>query len=161
MRSSEIRWRKLKLRLRDKCFANHKAPCTFIWQQPFQSVLALRGCSATDLIQSQEHGSSFSITCLTELPMLDILSCVSNTKSVQAIRCIPLYRCCLISYYVSLHKPSPVTRLTLQQGSSTFWVRGPIYIFHIILRAAVIADYKIIMDLLNIIIGAWAAHQVT
>ena len=26
MRSSEIRLRKLKLRLRDKCFANHKAP---------------------------------------------------------------------------------------------------------------------------------------
>ena len=46
-------------------------------------------------------------------------------------------------------------------GSSTFWVRGSIYIFHIILRAAVIADYKIIMDILNIIIGAWAAHQVT
>ena len=31
---------------------------------------------------------------------------------------------------------------------------------HIILRAAVIADYKIIMDILNIIIGAWAARQV-
>ena len=30
-----------------------------------------------------------------------------------------------------------------------------------VLRAAVIADYKIIMDILNIIIGAWAAHQVT
>ena len=42
----------------------------------------------------------------------------------------------------------------LGQGSSTFLVRGPIYIFHIILRAAVIADYKIIMDILNIIIGA-------
>ena len=49
MRSSEIRLRELKLRLRDKCFANHKAPCTAIWQQPVQSVLALRGCSATDL----------------------------------------------------------------------------------------------------------------
>ena len=46
------------------------------------------------------------------------------------------------------------------RGSSTFWVRGPIYIFHIILRATVIADYKIIMDILNIIIGAWAARQV-
>ena len=50
MRSSEIWLRKLKLRLRDKCFANHKAPCTVIWQQPLQSVLALWGCSATDLI---------------------------------------------------------------------------------------------------------------
>ena len=50
MRSSEIRLRKLKLRLRDKRFANHKAPRTAIWQQPLQSVLALRGCSATDLI---------------------------------------------------------------------------------------------------------------
>ena len=48
----------------------------------------------------------------------------------------------------------------LQQGSSTFWVRGSIYIFLIILRAAVIADYRIIMDVL-IIIGAWAARQVT
>ena len=51
MRSSEIRLRKLKLRLRDKRFANHKAHCTTIWQQPLQSVLALRGCSATDLIR--------------------------------------------------------------------------------------------------------------
>ena len=32
---------------------------------------------------------------------------------------------------------------------------------HIILRAAVIADYKIMMDILNIIIGKRAAHQVT
>ena len=47
--------------------------------------------------------------------------------------------------------------IILHQGSSTFWVRGPIYIFHIILRVRVIADYKIIMDKLNIIIGAWAA----
>ena len=31
-------------------FANHKAPCTAISQQPLQSVLALRGCSATDLL---------------------------------------------------------------------------------------------------------------
>ena len=52
MRSSEIRLRKLKLRLRDKRFANHKAPCGTIWQQPLQSVLALRGCSATDLISN-------------------------------------------------------------------------------------------------------------
>ena len=38
------------------------------------------------------------------------------------------------------------THLCLRQGTSTFWVRGPIYIFHIILRAAVIADYKTIME---------------
>ena len=50
MRSSKIRLRKLKLRLRDKRFANHKAPSTAIWQQPLQSVLAHRGCIATDLI---------------------------------------------------------------------------------------------------------------
>ena len=50
MKSSEIRLRKLKLRLRDKRFANHKAPCTAIWQQPLQSVLALRGRSTKDLI---------------------------------------------------------------------------------------------------------------
>ena len=48
MRSREIRLRKQKLRLRDKRFANHKVPCTVIWQQPLQSVLALRSCSATD-----------------------------------------------------------------------------------------------------------------
>ena len=48
MRSSEIRFRKLKLRLRYKRVANHKAPCTVIWQQPLQSVLALRSCIATD-----------------------------------------------------------------------------------------------------------------
>ena len=35
---------------RDTRFANYKAPCTAIWQQPLQSVLALRGCSATDLL---------------------------------------------------------------------------------------------------------------
>ena len=50
MRSSEIRLRKLKLRLRDKRFANHKAPCTAIRQQTLQSVLAFRGCRTTDLI---------------------------------------------------------------------------------------------------------------
>ena len=53
MRSSEIRLRKLKLRLRDrsKRFANHMTPCTANWQQSLQSVLAPRGCSATDLIK--------------------------------------------------------------------------------------------------------------
>ena len=40
----------------------------------------------------------------------------------------------------------------LSQGSSTFSGRGPIYILHITFRAAVIADYKICMDILNIII---------
>ena len=50
MRRSEIRLRKLTLMLRGKRFANLKAPCTAIWQQPLQSVLALRGCSATDLL---------------------------------------------------------------------------------------------------------------
>ena len=50
VRSSEIQLRKLKLRLRDKRFANQKAPCTAIWQQPLQSVLAFQGCSTTDLI---------------------------------------------------------------------------------------------------------------
>ena len=49
MRSSEIRLRKLKLRLRNKRFANHKVSCNAIWQKLLQSVLALRGCSATDL----------------------------------------------------------------------------------------------------------------
>ena len=52
VRSSEIRLRKLKLRLRDKRFANHKGSCTAIYQQPLQSVLALRGYSAMDLFYS-------------------------------------------------------------------------------------------------------------
>ena len=47
----------------------------------------------------------------------------------------------------------------LCQGSSTFWVWGPIYIFHIILQAAVTADYH--HGYINNIIGAWAACQVT
>ena len=50
MRRSEILLRKLKLRLRDKRFANNKVSCNAIWQQPLQSVVALRGSSATDLI---------------------------------------------------------------------------------------------------------------
>ena len=33
----------------DKRFANYKALCTAIWQQPLQLVLALRGSSAMDL----------------------------------------------------------------------------------------------------------------
>ena len=73
MRSSEIRLRKLKLRLRDKRFANHKAPCIAIWQQLLQSVLALRSCSAMDLILSfnqrtmhhgfQSYTASVSSSC--------------------------------------------------------------------------------------------------
>ena len=62
MRRREIRLRKLKLRLRDKRFVNHKAPCTVIWQQPLQLVLALRGCSATELILMQISKCSMHIT---------------------------------------------------------------------------------------------------
>ena len=51
--------------------------------------------------------------------------------------------------------------LVLSQGSSTFRVRGPIYIIHVILRVAVIADYRIITNILNIITGAGAARQIT
>ena len=32
------------------CSVNHKVLYTVIWQQPLQSVLALRSCSATDLL---------------------------------------------------------------------------------------------------------------
>ena len=63
MRSSEIWLRKLKLRLRDKRFANHKAHCTVNWQQPLQLVLALRGCSATDLINLINYLHSLSSEC--------------------------------------------------------------------------------------------------
>ena len=58
MRSSEIRLRKLKLRLRDKRIANHKAPCTVVWQQPLQLVLSLRDCSATDFLKRREKKKS-------------------------------------------------------------------------------------------------------
>ena len=34
LRNSEIRWRKLKLGLRDNAIDNHKAPSTVTWQQP-------------------------------------------------------------------------------------------------------------------------------
>ena len=66
MRSSKIRLRKLKLRLGDKRFANHKAPCTAISQQPLQSVLALRGCSATDFLFliSQYSFETILLSCL-------------------------------------------------------------------------------------------------
>ena len=71
----------------------------------------------------------------------------------------------LIGAVSSRSFPHPTLSLAsgqaLKQGSSTFWVRGPTYIFHIILRAAVISDYRIIMDILNIITGTWAARQVT
>ena len=41
-RSSEIRLSKLKLRLLDICFANHRAPCILIWKQPIQLALVIR-----------------------------------------------------------------------------------------------------------------------
>ena len=62
---------------------------------------------------------------------------------------------------LSMLQDSIGCKFYVKQGSSTFWVRWTIYTFHIILRAAVIADYKIIMNILNIITGAWAARQVT
>ena len=74
MRNSEIRLRKLKLRLKDKRFANHKAPCTAIWQQPLQSVLALRGCSATDfkLLQNLMCLKHFQISILKLILKINI-----------------------------------------------------------------------------------------
>ena len=47
-------------------------------------------------------------------------------------------------------KKTTQARKRLWQGSSTFSVRGPIYIFHMTPWAAVIVDYIIIMDILNI-----------
>ena len=58
MINREIRLRKLKLRLRDKRFANHKAPCTVIWQQPLQSVLALRGLQRHEFIFIEQHNKT-------------------------------------------------------------------------------------------------------
>ena len=49
MKGSKIRLRKLKLRLRDYALLSTRPP-TAIWQQPLQSVLAPRSCSATDSI---------------------------------------------------------------------------------------------------------------
>ena len=82
---------------------------------------------------------------------------------LQLSRLLQRITLCLPYFCVSnlLNKTLLQKNYGLYQGSSTIWVRGPIYIFHIILRAAVIADYKIIMDTLNIIIGAWAARQGT
>ena len=78
MRSSEIRLGKLKLRLRDKRFANHKAPCTVIWQQPLQSVLALRGCSATDLILINNCENILS----ERIALSRIIVIISDTKAM-------------------------------------------------------------------------------
>ena len=68
MKSSEIRLRKLKLRLRDKRFTNHKAPCTAIWQQPLQLVLALRSCSATGYV-GQCHVIYFNFSLNNKVPL--------------------------------------------------------------------------------------------
>ena len=62
MRSSEIRLRKLKLRLRDKLFTNHKAPCTVIWQnefilQPFRHFTYVTTHSPTLLSLYLRHSS--------------------------------------------------------------------------------------------------------
>ena len=50
MRSSEIRLRKLKLRLGDSAQLTTRPSFTAIWQEPLQQVLDLRNCNATDLI---------------------------------------------------------------------------------------------------------------
>ena len=81
MRSSEIRLRKLKLRLRDKRFANHKAPCTAIWQQPLQSVLALRGCSATEY-------TVYMCVCVCVRVLVHVRVCVLYEVGVEEIHFI-------------------------------------------------------------------------
>ena len=73
---------------------------------------------------------------------------------------IPFYCQIPASVLEKVRSGSCLKLFPLDQGSSTFWVRGPIYIFHVILRAAVIADYRI-MNLLSIFTKAWAARQVT
>ena len=69
----------MKLRLRCNRFANHKAPCTAIWQQPLQSVLALRGCSTTDLM---EHGcmDRWMVTLLV-MTQIHMQLCFANHKA--------------------------------------------------------------------------------
>ena len=96
MRGNEIRLRKLKLRLRDKCFVNHKAPWTAIWQQQLQSVFVLRGCSATDLfsiLQQPIMILHYSTLCYIILYYI-------------ALNYITLYYTILhytILYYITLH----------------------------------------------------------
>ena len=87
MRSSEIRLRKLKLRLRDK------PPCTAIWQQMLQSVLALRGCmpriylfvskpsiqnrNSNSTIQDQDQRSKVEVESHVQSMCDDVLRAVS------------------------------------------------------------------------------------
>ena len=51
--------KKTEIKVEGLRFANHKIPCTAIWQQPLQSVLALWSCSATDL---------FYLLCIESTP---------------------------------------------------------------------------------------------
>ena len=63
MRSSKIQLRKLKLRLRDNALLTTRSPpYNTIWEQPLQSILALRSCSATDflIITIEEGGTTVS-----------------------------------------------------------------------------------------------------
>ena len=42
--------KKTEIKVEGKLVANNKALCTAIWQERLRSILALRSCSATDLI---------------------------------------------------------------------------------------------------------------
>ena len=102
MRSSKIWLRKLKLRLRDKGFANHKASCTTILQQPLQLILALWGCSATDLFYLYcWHGEFLFLSCSIELTMLAslcwniLISPLSLVSTLDLVEELPL-TCCTV-----------------------------------------------------------------
>ena len=78
---------------------------------------------------------------------------IRKEKSVMFIVCVSLKKA-ESSQQPSLLELMAYTssgKLVFKALSSTFPGQGPIYIFHITLRAAVIADYKICMDILNII----------
>ena len=59
--------------------------------------------------------------------------------------------------HCSRKNPCPETHglVAVEMGSSNFSDRGPVHIFLINLRAAVSADYRIIVNMLNIIIETW------
>ena len=114
------------------------------------------------------HHSSFSNPSVT-LPMSQLIlqpfHCFTYVKAHSRAHS-PTFPS-LHLRHSSLSNPSvalPKSQLILQLFrcflTSQLILQPSIYIFLIILRAAVIADYKIIMDILNIIIGTWAARLV-
>ena len=90
MRSSKIRLRK-QIKVEGKRFANHKVPCTAIWQQPLQFVLALRSCSAMDKkMKAQSHLWLWHFGAIWGMGMLSSCICSMSVCAMKLIPIVPL-----------------------------------------------------------------------